>query len=125
MARREKMRQTRDEADHEVDHVIVRAANIQMIRNMPDTDAALTKGPERKGGIVVEDDRRAPFTLQGPDYVKVEAGFCPGSWESLQLLLYSKLVLKAKVRRPQDWLLLCPNKQGCKEASKAGSMTGQ
>ncbi|CAJ1970211.1 unnamed protein product [Cylindrotheca closterium] len=83
MARREKMRQTIDDADHEVDHVLVRAANIQMIRNMPETDAALTKGPERKGGMDVEDDMRAPFTLQGSDYVKVEAGFCPRSWESL------------------------------------------
>ncbi|CAJ1937408.1 unnamed protein product [Cylindrotheca closterium] len=43
---------------------------------MPETDAALTKRPERKGGIVVEDDMRAPFTLQ--DYVKVGADFCPG-----------------------------------------------
>ncbi|CAJ1931219.1 unnamed protein product [Cylindrotheca closterium] len=58
-------RKTRDEAHH----VLVRAANIQMIRNMPEADAALTKRPERKGGIVVEDDMRAPFTLQ--DYVKV------------------------------------------------------
>ncbi|CAJ1966061.1 unnamed protein product [Cylindrotheca closterium] len=65
-------RQTRDEAHH----VLVRAANIQMIRNMPETDATLTKRPERKGGIVVEDDMRAPFTLQ--DYVKVGADFRPG-----------------------------------------------
>ncbi|CAJ1965868.1 unnamed protein product [Cylindrotheca closterium] len=66
------MRQTRDKAHH----VLVRAANIQMIRNMPETDAALTKRPERKGGFVVEDNMRAPFTLQ--DYVKVGADFRPG-----------------------------------------------
>ena len=52
------------------------AANVNDIRNMPKTDAPLTMGPDRKRGIVVDDDMRA--ALKTGDYVKVELDSSPG-----------------------------------------------